>query len=70
MGQFTDAGSIMTSRHRICSKDLNVLGAWGFTGNDPPLVGRHLPSVMVSVTEQVTLTACSWLRQVSLLQLN
>ena len=37
MGQFTDAGSIATSWHRICTKDLNVLGSWGFTGNDLPL---------------------------------
>jgi len=37
MGQFTDAGSIDTSWHRICTKDLNVLGSWGFTGNDLPL---------------------------------
>ena len=37
MGQFTDAGSITTSWHRICTKDLNVLGSWGFTGNDLPL---------------------------------
>ena len=37
MGQFTDAGSIMTSWHRICTKDINVLGSWGFTGNDLPL---------------------------------
>src|SRR5262249_24457629 len=28
MGQFTDAGSIATSWHRICAKDLNVLGSW------------------------------------------
>jgi threonine dehydrogenase-like Zn-dependent dehydrogenase len=37
MGQFTDAGSIQTSWHRICAKDLNVLGSWAFTGNDLPL---------------------------------
>ena len=37
MGQFTDAGSIMTSWHRICAKDINVIGSWGFTGNDLPL---------------------------------
>jgi threonine dehydrogenase-like Zn-dependent dehydrogenase len=37
MGQFTDAGSIDTSWHRICTKDLNVLGSWGFTANDLPL---------------------------------
>ncbi len=36
MGQFTDAGSIMTSWHRICTKDLNVLGSWAFTANDLP----------------------------------
>lgn len=37
MGQFTDAGSITTSWHRICTKDLNVLGSWAFTANDIPL---------------------------------
>ncbi len=34
MGQFTDAGPIMTNWHRICTKDLNVLGSWAFTAND------------------------------------
>jgi threonine dehydrogenase-like Zn-dependent dehydrogenase len=37
MGQFTDAGPIMTNWHRICSKDINVLGSWAFTANDLPL---------------------------------
>jgi threonine dehydrogenase-like Zn-dependent dehydrogenase len=37
MGQFTDAGSIMTSWHRFCAKDVNLLGSWAFTGNDLPL---------------------------------
>jgi hypothetical protein len=37
MGQFTDAGSIMTSWHRFCTKDVTILGSWGFTGNDLPL---------------------------------
>jgi threonine dehydrogenase-like Zn-dependent dehydrogenase len=37
MGQFTDAGAVTTSWHRICAKDLNILGSWGFTGNDLPL---------------------------------
>jgi threonine dehydrogenase-like Zn-dependent dehydrogenase len=37
MGQFTDAGRIETSWHRICTKDLNVLGSWAFTANDLPL---------------------------------
>jgi threonine dehydrogenase-like Zn-dependent dehydrogenase len=37
MGQFTDAGSIMTNWHRICTKDINVLGSWAFTANDIPL---------------------------------
>ena len=27
----------MTSWHRICAKDICVLGSWGFTGNDLPL---------------------------------
>ena len=36
MGQFTDAGSIMTSWHRICTKDINLLGSWAFTANDLP----------------------------------
>ena len=34
MGQFTDAGPIMTNWHRICTKDINVLGSWAFTAND------------------------------------
>ncbi len=42
MGQFTDAGSIMTSWHRICTKDINVLGSWAFTANDLPLGVRML----------------------------
>ena len=37
MGQFTDAGSIETNWHRICVKDINILGSWAFTGNDIPL---------------------------------
>jgi threonine dehydrogenase-like Zn-dependent dehydrogenase len=36
MGQFTDAGSVDTNWHRICTKDLNVLGSWAFTANDLP----------------------------------
>ena len=34
MGQFTDAGSIETNWHRICTKDINVLGSWAFTADD------------------------------------
>jgi len=34
MGQFTDAGAIETNWHRICTKDLNVLGSWAFTADD------------------------------------
>ena len=37
MGQFTDAGSIATNWHRICTKDINLLGSWAFTANDLPL---------------------------------
>ncbi len=37
MGQFTDAGSIETNWHRICSKDITILGSWAFTANDIPL---------------------------------
>ena len=36
MGQFTDAGSIMTSWHRFVAKDLTILGSWAFTANDLP----------------------------------
>jgi hypothetical protein len=36
MGQFTDAGPILTNWHRICSKDINLLGSWAFTANDIP----------------------------------
>ncbi len=34
MGQFTDAGAIQTNWHRICTKDINVLGSWAFTADD------------------------------------
>lgn len=37
MGQFTDAGSINTNWHRICTKDITILGSWAFTANDIPL---------------------------------
>ncbi len=37
MGQFTDAGSIDTNWHRICAKDLLLIGSWGLTANDMPL---------------------------------
>ena len=37
MGQFTDAGAIETNWHRICAKDVTILGSWAFTGNDLPL---------------------------------
>jgi threonine dehydrogenase-like Zn-dependent dehydrogenase len=37
MGQFTDAGAVATNWHRICSKDVTIVGSWGFTGNDIPL---------------------------------
>jgi threonine dehydrogenase-like Zn-dependent dehydrogenase len=40
MGQFTDAGSIMTSWHRICAKDVSVLGSWAFTANDAAFGSR------------------------------
>ncbi len=33
-GSSHDAGSITTNWHRICTKDLNVLGSWAFTAND------------------------------------
>jgi threonine dehydrogenase-like Zn-dependent dehydrogenase len=36
MGQFTDVGAILTNWHRICTKDINVLGSWAFTANDIP----------------------------------
>ena len=42
MGQFTDAGSIETNWHRICSKDINILGSWAFTANDIPLAIQML----------------------------
>ena len=41
MGQFTDAGSINTSWHRICTKDLNVLGSWGVHRQRPAARRRH-----------------------------
>ena len=50
MGQFTDAGSIETSWHRICTKDLNVLGSWGFTAQRPAARRRHaLPHAATNI---------------------
>lgn len=37
MGQFTDAGAIETNWHRLCTKDLTLVGSWAFTPNDIPL---------------------------------
>lgn len=34
MGQFTDAGAISTSWHRICTKDITIIGSWAFTADD------------------------------------
>lgn len=45
MGQFTDAGSIDTNWHRICLKDINILGSWAFTANDIPLAINMLHRV-------------------------
>jgi threonine dehydrogenase-like Zn-dependent dehydrogenase len=36
MGQFTDAGSVETNWHRICSKDIRIIGSWAFTADDIP----------------------------------
>ena len=36
MGQFTDAGAIETNWHRICTKDLRIVGSWAFTADDIP----------------------------------
>jgi len=34
MGQFTDAGAVQTNWHRICTKDVTIVGSWAFTAND------------------------------------
>ena len=34
MGQFTDAGAIMTNWHRFVAKDITIMGSWAFTAND------------------------------------
>lgn len=34
MGQFTDAGAIMTNWHRFVAKDISILGSWAFSAND------------------------------------
>jgi threonine dehydrogenase-like Zn-dependent dehydrogenase len=36
MGQFTDAGSVETNWHRICTKDISIVGSWAFTAEDIP----------------------------------
>jgi threonine dehydrogenase-like Zn-dependent dehydrogenase len=42
MGQFTDAGAINTNWHRICTKDITILGSWAFTADDISLGTRML----------------------------
>ena len=34
MGQFTDAGSIDTNWHRMCLKEVQILGSWAFTPDE------------------------------------
>ena len=34
MGQFTDAGSVDTSWHRLCVKEVQILGSWAFTPDE------------------------------------
>lgn len=34
MGQFTDAGGIDTNWHRMCVKEIQVLGSWAFTPDE------------------------------------
>src|SRR5262249_11712404 len=36
MGQFTGPGSVETNWHRICAKDVTIVGSWAFTANDIP----------------------------------
>jgi threonine dehydrogenase-like Zn-dependent dehydrogenase len=36
MGQFTDAGPVATNWHRICTKDIRIVGSWAFTADDIP----------------------------------
>ena len=36
MGQFTDAGAVATNWHRICTKDIRIVGSWAFTADDIP----------------------------------
>lgn len=42
MGQFTDAGPIMTNWHRFVAKDITIMGSWAFTENDLALGVRML----------------------------
>ncbi len=42
MGQFTDAGAIMTNWHRFVAKDITIMGSWAFTENDLALGVRML----------------------------
>jgi threonine dehydrogenase-like Zn-dependent dehydrogenase len=34
MGQFTDAGAVSTNWHRMCTKDITIIGSWAFTADD------------------------------------
>ena len=45
MGQFTDAGSIDTSWHRMCVKEVQILGSWAFTPDEVDQAITNLYSV-------------------------
>ena len=45
MGQFTDAGSIQTNWHRICTKEVRILGSWAFTPNEVVQAMRDLQAI-------------------------
>ena len=48
MGQFTNAGIIDTNWHRICTKELQVLGSWALTPEDIAQAMANLYAVQAS----------------------
>lgn len=45
MGQFTDAGTISTNWHRLCVKEVQILGSWAFTPDEVAQAAANLHAV-------------------------
>lgn len=45
IGQFTDAGTVQTNWHRICAKEIQLLGSWAFTPGEVEQAMRNIHTI-------------------------